>query len=306
MNVTTLSQAARERMSRWSGQNLTKLEPAGQDAAVVAALTPVLDRGGKLTEDVLQKVGEDQEESFQDALQRLATPRKLFVNLPDPSSVRQGGQPDCVLTSTAIALAAQRPYDIFRMLEETDKGYVLALPNGTRREGTLPTDKDIVTNSCAFASGLWMTVLSKELGPVGRIWRPRAIDALTGHGSDTDVLKLQFSDTTRKKLRATLDDCGVVLAGRSMIATDVKGLSREHSYAVLGYDKDTDTVKMQDPAGDEPLNEAGEALDGTLDGRFTVKLGDFRSWFSTVTYEKTKTTKTGWGLSKGKAHYQSQ
>lgn len=304
MNVTTLSAAARERMARWSGQNLTRLEPQGQDAAVLAALTPVLDNG-KLTEDVLEKVDEVGEERYQDALQRLATPRKLFVNLPDPSTVRQAGEPDCVLTSTAIALAAQRPYDIFRMLEETDKGYVLALPNGTTREGALPSDWDVVKNSCAFSSGLWMTVLSKELGPVGRLWRPRAIDALTGHGSDTDILKLQFSNTTSKKLKATLDDCGVVLAGRSMIAKDVPGLQREHSYAVLAYDKNEDKVSLQDPVGNEPVNAAGEALDGTKDGRFTVTLGQFRSWFSTVTYEKTKTTKTGWTLGKGKAHYQS-
>ena len=305
MNVTTLSQAARDRMSRWSGQNLTKLEPQGEDAAVVATLTPMLDNG-RLTEDVLSKATEKDEERFQDSLLRLATPRKIFMGLPEPDGVRQGGQPDCVLTSTAIALAKQRPYDIFRMLEETDKGYVMALPNGQTREGALPSDLEIVTNSCAYKGGLWMTLLSKELGPVGQILRGRAIEALTGHDSDTDILKLQFANTTRTKLARTLSDQGVVLAGRSMIAKDVPGLSRQHSYAVLSFDKSTDTVHLQDPAGNEPLNAAGEPLDGNKDGKFTCNLGEFRSWFSTVTLEKTRTTRTGWTLGKGKAHYAPQ
>lgn len=292
-------------MPRWSGQNLTKLEPQGTDAAVVAALTPMLDNG-RLTEDVLSRTTEKDEERFQDSLLRLATPRKIFEGLPSPDGIRQAGQPDCVLTSTAIALAHQRPYDLFRMFEETDKGYIMGLPNGQTREGPLPTDHEIVSNSCAYKGGLWMTILSKELGPVGQLLRGRAIEALTGHDSDTDILKLQFPNTTRTKLARTFSDQGVVLAGRSFIAKEVPGLSRQHSYAVLGFDKSTDMVHLQDPAGNEPLNAQGEALDGNQDGKFTCNLGEFRSWFSTVTLEKTRTTRTGWTLGKGKAHYAPQ
>lgn len=291
MNVT-LKQAARERLPRWNGQSVQSLardpQLTPQDAAVLGALGPDLQR---VTGAGLEALSSQAEERYQDCVMRLATPRTLFTGLPDPARVRQGQQPDCVLTSTAIALAHQRPYHLMHLLEETRSGYDLSLPGQRPRQGALPSDLEVVTQSCAYGSGLWMTVLGKELGPVGRVLRGRAIQALTGNGSDTDVLKMQFGHATRKKLKFTLENDGVVLAGRSMIAADVKGLTREHSYAVLDFDPKTDLVSLQDPAGNEPLSPQGEPLDGRQDGRFSVSLTEFRDWFSTVTYEKRATQK---------------
>jgi len=61
--------------------------------------------------------------------------------------------------------------------------------------------------------------------------------------------------------------------------------SSNHCYAVLDFDKAKDTITIQDPAGNEPLDAQGQPLDGKLDGRFTLTLPEFKSKFSSIIYE---------------------
>jgi hypothetical protein len=240
-----------------------------------------------LTEQSLDSVPERLELRYADSLERIQTPASLFPQgVPDAQSVRQGKQPDCVLTSTCISLAQQRPESLLTLFEEDPKGLQLRLPGERARGVSLPTDHDLLNHSCAYQNGAWMTVLARELGPVGRLVPAQAIKKLTGHKVDQDMMFLTSERTTRQKLELAMEKRAVVIAGRNGLNDEVPGLTKNHSYAVVGYDPAFARVRLQDPEGNEPLNPQGVARDGEMDGRFSMPIAEFRSNFSTIHYER--------------------
>ena len=79
----------------------------------------------------------------------------------------------------------------------------------------------------------------------------------------------------------------VVIAGRGGFDAEVPGLTRNHSYAVIGYDPNFARVRLQDPEGNEPRDADGKARDGDYDGQFSLSVKEFKSWFSSIHYEET-------------------
>ncbi|MBT9583281.1 hypothetical protein IV102_08020 [bacterium] len=309
----TLSQAARERFRQWSGgrdrlpgQDLDRLaqdpQVRGQDAAILSVLKDLPAALGQqdLTCQSLDQVPDRLEFRYCDSLERVNTPRSLFPQGdPDARCVRQGDQPDCVLTSTCISLATQRPESIIAMFEEGDKGLVLRLPGERGRCVSLPTDRELLSHSCAYQNGAWMTVLAKELGPVGRMVPAQAIKKVTGHKVDQDMMFMTSERATRQKLERAMEKRAVVIAGRNGMDDQVAGLTKNHSYAVIGYDPAFARVRLQDPEGNEPLDAQGKPKDGDLDGRFSLPISEFRSLFSSVHYESVDQP-SFWGSFLGK------
>ncbi len=239
------------------------------------------------------------ESRFRDAQRRLTTPDKLFVGTPDACSVRQGQKPNCVLTSAVIGLAKQRPGSIQGLLVEQDNQVLLKLPGKEPRAIGRASREDLLEQSCSYQSGQWMTLLSRELGRVGEMEPGSAIEMLTGYPVDGDWLRLQNEQTLRRKLDSAISSHQVVIAGRSGWDHERAGLSRNHSYAVLGYSAVGDSVALQDPAGCEPVDAQGRALDGQLDGRFSLKLPEFKKLFSTIHYEQSEKPQGWWGKVSG-------
>ena len=91
----------------------------------------------------------------------------------------------------------------------------------------------------------------------------------------------------RRKLETAMDKRQVVIAGRGGFDSEVAGLTRNHSYAVIGYDRSFARVRLQDPEGNEPRDAQGKARDGDYDGQFSLSIQEFKSWFSSVHYEQT-------------------
>lgn len=260
----------------------------GEDAALAAVLPEVIERLDQPLSlaNLGQLEGEERLESlFQDRLARLNTSRELFRGSPEPSLVRQGSESNCVLTSTAIALAKQRPQALQSMMAEEGDKIRLQLPNQAERWVEMPDTWDLLHQSCAYFNGLWMTVLSKALGPVGSTQPGEAVQLLTGNKVDGDWLRFKSEGTTRKKIQKALHQQAVVIAGRSGIDREVPGLEKNHSFAVLGFDAHNDRVRLQDPNGKEPVDSQGRALDGEMDGSFAMNLGEFKRSFSTIHYE---------------------
>lgn len=304
INQTPLSQAAREGFNRWSGgrekltgQDLDKLanDPKiqGADQAIIATLRDLPRAVGQrdLTSQAIETF-ESQgspalERRFQDNLRRVATPKTLFPQGgPDANVVRQGRQPDCVLTSTCISLAHMRPEELSKLVVEGEKAVVLMLPGENARKVSLPTDRELLQHSCAYQNGAWMTVIAKELGPVGRLNPGQAIKKLTGHKVDRDMMFWTSEQTLKKKLEQALEKRAVVIAGRSGEKESVPGLTKNHSFSVIGYDPAFARVRLQDPEGNEPLDAQGKPRDGDLDGQFSVSVREFKQWFTNVHYEQ--------------------
>ena len=297
---STFSQAAQERFSRWSAgrnqlssQDLDRLsrdpQLEGQDLAVLSVLKTLPEAVGvhDITEQTLEQVPEKLERRYLDSLERLNTPASLFPQgPPDAKCISQGTEPNCVLTSTCISLAEQRPECITAMLSESEQGVVLRLPGQGARCVSLPTDRELLAHSCAYQNGAWMTVIAKEVGHVGSLNPAQAIKKMTGHKVDRDLMFMTSESVTRQKLEQAIEKRAVVIAGRAGTDAEVAGLRKNHSYAVIGYDPSFARVRLQDPEGNEPLDASGNARDGDLDGRFSLPISEFQSWFSSVHYER--------------------
>jgi len=309
---TPFQQTARDcltRLSRGTGrlspQEMEQLiqDPGvgTEDLAILSTLQrspQVKERG--LTSNQLEALPEGTERRYNDALERLKTPSRAFEGTgPDPKQIRQGSEPHCVLTSTAISLAEKRPEAILAMLEDTPQGTILRLPGEKERRVAAPSPLDLIRHSCAYQNGAWMTLLSRDLGAVGRLVPAQAIKKLTGNKADGDILHLTTQTTTRQKMERAAERGAVVIAGRSGIDQEVSGLTRNHSYAVIAYDPNFARIRMQDPEGNEPVDAQGQARDGDYDGRFSVSVDEFHKWFSSVHYER-KDEPSFWGGMFGK------
>lgn len=298
---TPFSQAIRDRFSGWS-QGRSSLNPSdleklfadpkvsGEELALVAAAREL---GQDLSPAVLDQYEQTGgvkalEARYRDNLERLQTPRALFPKGgPDFTAVVQGKEQNCVLTSTCISLAQQRPEALTQLLCETDGGVVLRLPGEKERCVAMPTDRELLTHSCAYQNGAWMTILSRELGSVGALKPSNAVRKLTGNKVDQDLMVTTSETALRKKLEGAMEKRQVVIAGRSGFDEEVQGLTRNHSYAVIGYDPSFARVRLQDPEGNEPRGADGKARDGDYDGQFSVSVKEFKSWFSSIHYEQT-------------------
>jgi hypothetical protein len=231
------------------------------------------------------------EEKYQDVLRRLeSTPQQLFGPTgPRADWVRQGSNPNCVLTSTAIGLAHHRPQELREMLQQTPDGqFRVHFRDGSPPQLVAPvTAREVVKNSCGFESGLWMTVLDEATHDVGMIFRSRAVKKMTGHDCDGDTLAWTRRSTTRRKLSEATRAQRVILACRQESELpSPAGLTPGHCYAVLGYAPETDKIWLQDPNGDEPRDDLGAPLDGQPDGRFEMTVDRFYATFSSIYYEK--------------------
>jgi len=324
VQVTPFSQAVREGLPRWCKPGQSSLNPlrmlqlldepglSPQDVATLSVLLPlcqnidslpipagllrpnineeILDayekaaaRGGS---PILKKV----EDKYQDVLHRFqSTPQQLFTSQgPRAELVRQGSNPNCVLTSTAIALAHHRPEELREMLYQTPDGqFQVQFRDGSAPKTVAPvTTREVVKNSCAFESGLWMTVLDKAAGNVGMVFRQRVIKKMTGHHTDVDQLQWTRRSTTRRKLSEATQAQRVILACRQESELPgPSGLTPGHCYAVLGYQPETDKILLQDPNGDEPRDNQNQPLDGQADGRFEMTVDQFYSAFTSINYE---------------------
>lgn len=301
INQTPFSQAIRERFSSWSqGRSsvstgdLEKLfaDPkiSGEELALVAAAKEFGQEISSTALDQYEQAGgaKTLETRYRDNLERLQTPRALFPHGgPDFTSVVQGKEQNCVLTSTCISLARQRPEALAQLLCETDSGVVLRLPGEKDRCVAMPTDRELLTHSCAYQNGAWMTILSRELGSVGALKPSKAVQKVTGHKVDQDLMMATSEAALRKKLEGAMEKHQVVIAGRGGFDEEVQGLTRNHSYAVIGYDANFARVRLQDPEGNEPRDADGKARDGDYDGQFSLSIKEFKSWFSSIHYEET-------------------
>jgi hypothetical protein len=112
-----------------------------------------------------------------------------------------------------------------------------------------------------------------------------AIESLTGNDVDTDIFWCTRDKTTRDKLENALANNKIVVAGTyvSWFAprADYRrySLRAEHYYAVVAYNRQTDTVTLRDPHGavTGPMGEPSEFID--------LPLTTFTRLFAGIHYE---------------------
>jgi hypothetical protein len=163
--------------------------------------------------------------------------------------------------------------------------------------------------SSAGTNGLWLTILEKAYrrmlvatetpDPKDRPsiydkFGPSAltIEILDGHQTRKVELRTVRSgktglETLRKDLLAAQREKLLVKAG-TPAAKETPGITPDHAYAVLGYDKETDLVQIWNPHGNNFTPKGSDGLQNgytTKRGEFNVPLKDLDQIFSDLNFE---------------------
>lgn len=229
-----------------------------------------------------------------------------------PDAIRQGRVGDCFFLAALVSVVASNPQIIQRIIKNNDDGtYSVTFPGDRETAITVdgPTVVELVLYSQLTDYGLWPCVLEKAYGQyllnygIKKATIPteatniaqhtyEAFDLLTGQTGHWEYLPRASDEKVRWILtEAFRERRGVAagsLAGKNEVTVDA-GIPDAHAYSILGWDPNHDRIMLRNPwgarSGSEPLDGAGKALDGKLDGNFVMTLDRFRRNFSAIYYE---------------------
>ncbi len=232
------------------------------------------------------------------------TSRDLFSqNLPSFEATHQGKLGDCPFVSTVGAMVYRDPATIKAMFTQNDNGSItVQFGNGRSIKIAHITDADIAIWSSAGSNGLWLTVLEKAYRREVLKSQPpkqekkadiyekfpstRTIEILDGHQTRKVDLRGAQLVTLRKDLESAMREHRLVKAGTGAVKK-APGIPHTHSFAILGYNIDTDMVHVWNPWGNDISPKADSLQNGytTKHGLFDIPLKELVQVFKDVTFE---------------------
>ena len=252
------------------------------------------------------------------------------AGLPKGSQVAQGKLGDCFLLASVGTLAQTDPQRMKSLVSESGDGKV-TVKFGDGKPVTLPvpTDAEMIIGSTTRSDGVWSNVFEKAIGrrmldnqKTGKHLTPYSIIGvggtpnvplamLTGHkvaregcemfqkpGLLDEAGKAKRLDEIRNALESALKEHRLIVGGTADIKgpeVKVKGLWYDHSYGVLGYDRETDLVTFWNPMSNAftPKGEPG-LTNGypTSFGRFDCPLKEAVMWFGSWSIEQNEPLET--------------
>lgn len=240
--------------------------------------------------------------------------RKLFIGEPSPSGMHQGMLGDCYLISTIGSLAKISPTKIKEMIrEKSDGSYEVHFADKNNVTVNKLTDTELISGASTDGQGCWLRVMEYAFGKRKALssgnkgngtkaggksrgdfdsavghggTQEEVIKALTGHqpitlkvSKDHKQLTPIFAEASKKITLASI-------YGNKQVPP---GFDNGHGYAILGYDKKNNKVKVWNPHGNDfhPMGSEGMkngyiVKNGTID----ISLDDFSKIFDQLVYEK--------------------
>lgn len=250
-------------------------------------------------------------------------PKEIFVDNKPPSlqGFSQGMLGDCYFMAIVGAAVARNPVGVKKIFHVNPDGSC-DLTFVTGRQVYVPrlTEAEIALGATAGAQGLWLNVLEDGLGRLDlRVAHKQGVamdfveagapgvsmDAIigmfTGHGvehmpfregngkqppPEKDLPALQAR--LRSVLRRTAEHHGLIVAESPTGAKMPPGMIDNHTYALLHYDHDADSVRTWNPWGQDftpkgkPGMEFGYPHKG---GQADIPLKDLVRIFERIRYE---------------------
>jgi hypothetical protein len=250
-----------------------------------------------------------------------ATARALFTTSgPNLRGIRQGPLGDCVLLATVGAMVARDPNQLRAMIVSAPGGgFEVRFFGGAPVYVPAISDAEIALGSGDRDQGLWLNVIEKAFGEIvvaRRGFVEPAIDALSGTAAPAQTIRLftgreghalrlrpreQQGAPHAALVRRLMAQARAVLNAaqrqRRLICCSTThaemppGISGNHMYAVLGFDRSSELVRVWNPHGNTftpkgpPGLEAGYVVQN---GVFEVPLAEFVQIFSSLTYESDR------------------
>jgi calpain family cysteine protease len=244
--------------------------------------------------------------------------RELFVSgKPRLDTIHQGKLGNCYCLAPLGAVLFMAPERVNRMFEPAQDGSYCVRFGDRVVQVSVPTDAELAQTASNERDGIWINLYEKAIGEARNVAKPveqrssSPIDAMARGGSAGTMLsfitghKIQrFSFVFAKqeslaqeqrlailsRLRMFL--CEAVEQRKPMtcgtLKTTTPGITPNHAYAVLGYDRATDWVQLWNPHGGQflpkgtPGREHGYMM---RDGLFGVPLEEFVHQFSGMARE---------------------
>lgn len=222
-----------------------------------------------------------------------------------PELIQQGVAGSCVLLATLAGTSAE---DLRSMLQDNGDGsHTVNFADGVSETVSDPTLAERLYHSSGAGADRWPAIFEIATaqrvvmaegrkadglrGAIDGISPELAIPAISGRPiENTNLDEVSISDTRQILADAVANDGPVICGSRARALSDFinveelqNGIANGHCYAVLGYERDTDMVKLQNPWH---KGEWAFAQDGIDDGVFEMPVRDFYSSFRWVAQAK--------------------
>ena len=228
--------------------------------------------------------------TYKSAMRKInTTSRELFPQrLPSFEATHQSSIGDCPFVSTVGALVYRNPSAVKSLFIQNPNGSTgVNFGDGHKIKITHITDSDIALFSSAGTNGLWFTVLEKAYRrvlaakehPDKNIYEgfssSETIPILDGYEIKKIPLgKIRANASQLSELRSELiaarNENRLIKAGTPG-KKSTPGITPDHAYAILGYDKNADVCHVWNPHGN---NFTPKGPDGLQNG-YTTKRGEF-------------------------------
>ena len=253
-----------------------------------------------------------------------AVQRDLFASgSPRLDTIHQGKLGNCFCLAPLGAMVHRDPHLVMGMFSRQEDGkYRVALGKHTVWV-ELPTDGEIAMTASNEGDGIWVNLYEKALGQARNESRPpnqRAgspIDALARGGSagtmlafitGHEITRFSFKFAKDPGMSANEREAKLVELRRQLTAaakerrlmtcgtikTTTPGLNPNHAYAVLGYEQETDSVRLWNPHGGNFTPKGPTGLTSgypAKDGIFSLPTSAFVQQFSGMAFETIEATK---------------
>jgi hypothetical protein len=217
---------------------------------------------------------------FREARRRIAeAPADLFVGAPDAATLKQGRLGSCFSLAPLLAVGLADPSALADRFDPRPDGSV-RVRFGVDRVVVVPplTDGELALATTTAGNGRWAAVYEKGAGilrlhdkppsgpatPHSAVTRGGSAGAMLATFTGRDIRRFSCRDwlpgkntapaeldrllqRLRDELETTFAAGRLATAGTSGKTTRVPGLSQNHAYAVLAYNRAADLVAFRDP-----------------------------------------------------------
>lgn len=262
----------------------------------------------------------DYEAMYNSALKKIAVSRTDLFGTEGPSldSISQGRLGDCYCLAPLGAMLHRNPKQVKSMFIPSSDGKVIVQLGREKVEVPPLTDGELALFASTKTQGTWVQTYEKAMGlhlaakkkqlttPIGAVGAGgsagTALALITGHRFDrfsckplndetlSESEKKSKLESLRNRLESAVRDQRLICGGTPR-EVKVPGVTPNHAYAILHYDRKTDLVTFWNPHGQTFKPKGAQGLQfgyPVAKGQFQAPLKEVVTWLGGFSWESAE------------------